>query len=339
MGLTRRGKLLLSLTAVLALLSVVGFMTLNVHSDWGFIVQHRGSRLLGMVLVAVTMGLATVVFQTITHNRILTPSLMGFDVLYVLVHSLAFLLWGTEFGSHWSVEWRFIFEMAVMVAMALLLFRLLFTGAVGGLHLLILLGMVGGLLFRELADLALRVVDPSEFSIQQGSGIANFNRINLSLLWVGIIGVALCSGLLFQLRRQLDVLSLGREVAINLGIAYNKTVTLLMLAICILVSISTALVGPMLFYGLLVANLAYWITGSHQHRWTLPASVLAGIVCLVGGQVLLEHLLDSRLPLAMVIELCGGVLFIVLLLKGIKLNGVKLKGITLKGIKLGGVRS
>lgn len=333
MGLNQRAKLLLSLTALLALLSMWGFMTLNVHSDWGFIVQHRGSRLLGMLLVAVTMGLATVVFQTITHNRILTPSLMGFDVLYVLVHSLALLLWGTEFGASWPLELRFIFEMAVMVAIALVLFRLLFTGATGGLHLLILLGMVGGLLFRELADLALRVVDPSEFSIQQGAGIANFNRINLSLLWVGFVGVGLCGALLFRLRRQLDVLSLGREIAINLGIAYSKTVTLLMLAICVLVSISTALVGPMLFYGLLIANLAYWLTGSHQHRWTLPASVLAGIVCLVGGQVIFEHVLHSSLPLAMVIELCGGVLFVVLLLNGVKLNGIKWKGIKLRGVK------
>ena len=318
MGLSRRGAVLLSLTALLAVLSMLGFMTLNVQSDWSFIIPYRGSRLLGMLLVAITMGLSTVVFQTITHNRILTPSLMGFDVLYVLVSSLALLLWGTEYGGSWPIELRFILEVAVMVAIALLLFRLLFTDSVRGLHMLILLGMVGGLLFRELADLALRVFDPSEFSIQQGSGMANFNRINLQLLWVGLLGVAVCSVLLFRWRRHLDVLSLGRDVAINLGVPYTKIVTQLMLVISVLVSISTALVGPMLFFGLLVANLAYWLTSSHQHRWTLPASVLAGIVCLVGGQVLFEHILSSSLPLAMVIELCGGVLFIALLLRGVK---------------------
>lgn len=318
MGLNRRGAVLLSLTALLAVLSMLGFMTLNVQSDWSFIIPYRGSRLLGMLLVAITMGLSTVVFQTITHNRILTPSLMGFDVLYVLVSSLALVLWDTEYGTSWPIELRFILEVAVMVAIALLLFRLLFTDSVRGLHMLILLGMVGGLLFRELADLALRVFDPSEFSIQQGSGMVNFNRINLQLLWVGLLGVGVCSALLFRWRRHLDVLSLGRDVAINLGVPYTKIVTQLMLVISVLVSISTALVGPMLFFGLLVANLAYWLTGSHQHRWTLPASVLVGIVCLVGGQVLFEHILSSSLPLAMVIELCGGVLFIALLLRGVK---------------------
>lgn len=318
MGLTTRGKLLVGIMALLALLSMVSFMTLNVQSEWSFIVPYRGGRLLGMVLVAVTMGLATVVFQTITHNRILTPSLMGFDVLYVLVHAIALLFWGTEYGAAIPIELRFIVEVAIMVAIALLLFRLLFNDSVRGLHVLILLGIVGGLLFRELADLALRVFDPSEFSIQQGSRFANFNRINLKLLWVGGLGTLLCGALLFRWRRQLDVLSLGRDVAINLGIPYTKTVTWLMLMICVLISISTALVGPMLFFGLLVANVAYWLTGSHLHRWTLAASVLVGIVFLVGGQVVFEHLLSSSLPLAMVIELCGGVLFIVLLLRGAK---------------------
>lgn len=318
MGLNLRGKVLLSLTTLLALLSVLGFMTLNVQSDWSFIVHYRGSCLLGMLLVAVTMGLATVVFHTITHNRILTPSLMGFDVLYVLVHSLALLLWSSELGASWPPELRFIVEVAVMVAIAVLLFRLLFSNSIRGLHVLILLGMIGGLLFSELADLALRLFDPSEFSIQQGGKMANFNRINLQLLWVGFLGVGLCGVLLFGVRHQLDVLSLGRDVAINLGLPYTKIVTLLMLAICVLVSISTALVGPMLFFGLLVANLAYWLTGTHLHRWTLPASILAGIVCLVGGQVVAEHLLNSHLPLAMVIELCGGMLFIALLLRGAK---------------------
>ena len=318
MGLNRRGKWFIGTAALLALLSMVSFMTLNVQSEWSFIVPYRGGRLLGMVLVAVTMGLATVVFQTITHNRILTPSLMGFDVLYVLVHAIALLFWGTEYGVAAPMELRFIVEVAIMVAIALLLFHLLFNDSVRGLHVLILLGIVGGLLFRELADLALRVFDPSEFSIQQGSSFANFNRINLNLLWVGGLGTILCSALLFHWRRQLDVLSLGRDVAINLGIPYTKTVTWLMLLICVLISISTALVGPMLFFGLLVANMAYWLTGSHLHRWTLAASVLAGIVFLVGGQVLFEHLLSSSLPLAMVIELCGGVLFILLLLRGAK---------------------
>lgn len=318
MGLTRRGQVLFSMTLLFALLSIVSFMTINVQTDWEFILQHRGKRLLAMLLVAIAMGLATIAFQTITHSRILTPSLMGFDVLYMLVHSVGLTLWGAKSGLNGAPELRLLLEVVTMVAIALILFQLLFNRSIRGLHVLILLGLVGGIFFRELAELALRITDPTEFSIQSANSLASFNRINLSLLWLGFGGVILCAAVLVILRRSLDILSLGRDVAINLGVPYNKIVTLVMAAICILISISTALVGPMLFFGLVVANLAYWLTGTHLHRWTFPTSILAGIICLVGGQVIFEQVLHSSLPLAMTIELVGGVLFIMLLLRGIK---------------------
>lgn len=317
MGLSNMARWRLRVVAVLALLSVVGFMTWNVHSDWSFIAQHRGSRLLAMLVVAVAIGVATLIFQTITHSRILTPALMGFDVLYMLVHALGLLLWNRLGLTAWpGAVW--VLDVLLMAGIALVLFRLLFTDAVRGLHLLILLGLFGGLLFRELTELALRVLDPTEFSIQQGRSLASFARIDLSLLWPALVLTVLSVALVWGMRQRLDVLGLGREVAINLGVPYQRTVTVLLLVACVLVSVSTALVGPMLFFGLLATNLAYWLTGSHQHRWTLLATVLVAIVCLVGGQLLSEHVLRSSWPFVMLLELCGGVLFIVLLLRGAK---------------------
>ena len=317
MGLTADARLRLGLTALLALFSIVGFMTWNVQSDWAFILEYRGSRLLAMLLVAVAIGVSTLIFQTITHSRILTPSLMGFDVLYVLVHALGLVLW-SKLNITGMPGLVFVLDVLLMVGIAVVLFRLLFGDSVRGLHLLILLGMMGGLLFRELADLAQRVLDPTEFSISQGRAIASFARINLALLWPALAATVLATALVFALRRRLDVLSLGSDVAINLGVPYQRTVTLLIIVASLLVSVSTALVGPMLFFGLLVTNLAYWITASHQHRWTLLATVLAGVVCLVGGQLVIEQMLGSRLPFVMLLELCGGVLFIALLLRGVK---------------------
>lgn len=308
----------LAALALVALLGMLAFMTLNVQSDWDFILSHRGPRLLAMLLVACAIGLSTVLFQTITHSRLLTPSLMGFDVLYVLVHSLALFVWGGRQLAALPTELRFALEVLAMVLLALLLFRLLFSGAVRSLHLMILLGMLGGLLLRELSALALRVLDPTEFSIQQGRSFASFSRINLGPLGVSGVAVLLAGLCIFHLRRRLDVLGLGRDTAINLGLNHGRLVLVLMALIALLVSVASALVGPTLFFGLLIANLAYWLVGSQQHRWTLPASVLLGIICLVGGQVLLEHVLASTLPLAMVIELAGGLLFIALLMRGVK---------------------
>lgn len=303
---------------VLALLCVLGYMTLNVQTDWAFILEYRGSRLLALLLTACAIGISTVLFQTITHSRLLTPALMGFDVLYVLVNTLVLLTLGASELAGWSPSLRFAVQVLVMVGLALLLFRALFSGSVRSLHLMILLGMLGGMLFRELSELAARVLDPSEFGISTGVPQASFSRVNTQLLGAAAVGLAVGGLLLLRWRRYLDVLSLGRDIAINLGVAHGRVVLGIMAVVAIMVSVATVLVGPTLFFGLLIANLAYWFTGSQRHRWTLPASVLAGIICLVGGQVLLEHILSSTLPLALVIELAGGLLFIALLMRGVR---------------------
>lgn len=302
----------------LALLCVLGYMTLDVQTDWAFIVEYRGSRLLALLLTAGAIGMSTVLFQTITHSRLLTPALMGFDVLYVLVNMLVLVTLGASSLAEWSPSLRFAWQVLVMVVLALLLFRALFSGSVRSLHLMILLGMLAGMLFRELSELAARVLDPSEFGVSTGVPQASFSRVNTQLLGAAAVGLVVAVALLLRWRRCLDVLSLGRDIAINLGVPHGRVVLGIMAVVAIMVSVATVLVGPTLFFGLLIANLAYWITGSQRHCWTLPASVLAGVICLVGGQVLLDHLLSSTLPLALVIELAGGLLFIALLLRGVR---------------------
>ncbi|NLB99679.1 MAG: iron chelate uptake ABC transporter family permease subunit [Pseudomonas formosensis] len=306
------------LLAIAAVVCVLGFMTINVQTDWAFILQHRGSRLLALLLAASAIGLSTVLFQTITHSRLLTPALMGFDVLFVLVNTLVLLIFGGAELAGWPNSLRVGLQMLLMVGLALLLFRLLFSGSVRSLHLMILLGMLAGMLFRELSELGARVLDPSEFGISSGVRQASFSRVNTELLAVSAVALTLGGLLLLRWRRYLDVLSLGRDIAVNLGVAHGRVVLGIMAVVAIMVSVATVLVGPTLFFGLLIANLAYWITGTQRYRWTLPASVLAGIICLVGGQVLLEQLLASTLPLALVIELAGGLLFIALLLRGVR---------------------
>ncbi|WP_260094745.1 iron chelate uptake ABC transporter family permease subunit [Phaeobacter inhibens] len=86
--------------------------------------------------------------------------------------------------------------------------------------------------------------------------------------------------------------------------------------IAALVSVSTALVGPIAFLGLLVTSLAHSLMQSHRHALLLPASALIAAIVLVAGQTLFERLLQLQSSLAIVIEFCGGLLFILLLLKG-----------------------
>ena len=71
------------------------------------------------------------------------------------------------------------------------------------------------------------------------------------------------------------------------------------------------------FLGLLVANVAYVLLRTHEHRWLLPGAALVSVLFLVAGQVVLEHVLGFDTTLGVVIELVGGIVFIVLLLRGV----------------------
>src|SRR5690606_26928922 len=179
-------------------------------------------------------------------------------------------------------------------------------------------GMLAGMLFRELSELGARVLDPSEFGISSGVRQASFSPVNTELLAVSAVALTLGGLLLLRWRRYLDVLSLGRDIAVNLGVAHGRVVRGSMAVVAIMVSVATVLRGATLCFGRLMANLADGIAGTQRDRWASPASVRAGITCLVGGQVLVEQLLASALPLALVIELAGGLLFIALLLRGVR---------------------
>lgn len=311
-------KLRLTLLATLALALIATFLMIGANGNWDFVLPFRGAKLAAMVLVAYAIAVSSVLFQSITHNRILTPSIMGFDALYLLIQAvIIFSLGSASNGDPMSGAahpgLRFAVEVVLMTGFACLLFRTLFTGAAHSLHLMLLAGIVFGLLFRSLSSLVVRLIDPNEFMILQDRMFASFNAIQTELLSVAALAIALASLLAWRLRHQYDVLSLGREIAINLGIHYRRTVMLTLALIAVMVSVATALVGPVTFFGLLVSNLAYVTAGSDKHKYLLPMAVLWGVVFLVGGQLLLERVLEFNATVSVVIEFVGGLLFLFLI--------------------------
>ena len=301
--------------AVLALAAGVAFMTVGVEADWGFVLQHRGTKVLTMLVVACALGMSTVVFQTITHNTILTPAVMGLDALYLFLQALMVLVLGSVGVVGLGDIPKFGLEIALMVVLSVALMRWLFTGNTSSLHLMLLVGMVLGILFRSLTSFAMRLIDPNEFATLQDRMFANFNTIHTQLLWPSVVLLALGAVYFWRQRHVLDVLALGRDAAVNLGISYQSQVLRLLIVMCAMVALSTALVGPVTFFGLLVANMAYQWMGTRRHQWVLPASVLWGCILLLGGQVVLERVLGFNSALSVVVEFVGGLVFIWLLMR------------------------
>lgn len=307
----------LAVLGALAATSVVLFMTVGARGDWGFLLAFRGTKVATMILVGYAIAVSTVLFQTVANNRILTPSIMGFDALYGLIQTSLVYLLGSGFVAAWDVRLRFAVEVAVMVLFSVALYRWLFSGGLRSLHLLMLVGIVFGLLFRSLSNFLQRVIDPNEFLVVQDRLFASFNRPDPELLAASAVTVLAVSVFGWRWLRTYDVLALGRDAAVNLGVEHRRVVTGVLLIVAVLVSVSTALVGPVTFLGLLVANLAYMLIASYRHSLILPAAVLIAIVTLVMGQLVLERVFALETALSIVIEFVGGLFFLFLLVRGL----------------------
>jgi iron complex transport system permease protein len=311
---SRQGVRLTAL-AVLAAVTLLAFMTLGVEADWAFVLQHRGTKALTMLVVACALGMSTVVFQTVTHNTILTPAVMGLDALYLFLQAVLVLVLGSVGVVQLGLLPKYGLEIVLMVVLSVGLMRWLFTGHASSLHLMLLVGMVMGILFRSMTSFAMRMIDPNEFATLQDRMFANFNTIHTQLLLPSLVVLALGTAFFWRRRHVLDVLALGRDTAVNLGMHYQRQVLQLLVVMCAMVAISTALVGPVTFFGLLVANMAYQWMGTRRHAWVLPAVVLWGCVLLLAGQVVLERVLGFNSALSVVVEFVGGLVFIYLLMR------------------------
>lgn len=310
-----RPALVLIILGAVALISIALFMTLGAKGSWSFVLSFRGKKLLSLVLVAYAISVSTVLFQTVTNNRILTPSIMGFDALYVLIKTAIVFFLGVGALISIDSQIQFLVEVLVMVGASSLLFRWLFLGEERSLHLLVLVGIVFGILFRSLGNFMQRMLDPGAFNVLQDTLFASFSTTDPAILAISCVVVAAVSLVGLRLMHTYDVLSLGRSQAINLGVEYKRTVAIILVLVAILVSISTALVGPVTFFGLLVATLAHSLVGNSKHRNVLPAAILLAIICLVGGQTLLERVFAFDTALSIIIEFLGGIVFIFLVMR------------------------
>lgn len=313
--LSRPAKALLVL-GVLVIASILAFMTIDVRGSWDFTLPFRGTKIAAMALVGYAIAVSTVLFQTISNNRILTPSIMGFDALYILIQTTLIFTLGAQRVVAIDPQVRFVIEVVLMVGFAGLLYRWLFSGTRRSIHLLILVGIIFGVLFRSLSGFMQRLIDPNEFAVLQDMLFASFNSFDRELLLISgglVFGVSLVA---WRIRHTFDVLALGRETAINLGVNYKRVVVIILIVVTVMVSVSTALVGPVTFFGLLVANLAYQLIGTYQHRWILPFATGLSMLFLIGGQLIVERVFTFNTSLSIIIEFLGGIMFIILLIRG-----------------------
>lgn len=299
----------------LLLLACALFLLWNLRAPMGFILSLRLTKLAALCVVGGAIGTATVLFQTIAANRMLTPGIVGFDALFVFIQTMLVLsLGGAGFASLPSLA-QFGIETLILVLAALALFSVLLRKGADDILRLVLTGVILGVLLRGLAGLAQRLLDPSEFSIVQQASFATFGAVDKTQLVIASIILTGCFCAAMRMSRFLDVVALGRNIALPLGLDYDRAIFAALGLVALLVATSTALVGPITFLGLLASSLAQAALPTWHHSRLLPAAALIGATILVAGQFVFERLLGLQSTLTVVVEFAGGVLFLFLVLR------------------------
>jgi iron complex transport system permease protein len=282
--------------------------------NYQFFLSRRIPKVLAIVLAAMAIASSSLIFQTITSNRILTPSILGFDSLYVMIQVLLVATFGGFSAVMMDSKVNFLIATAIMIASAMTLFHFYFKGRPRNIFTLLLIGIVLSSLFGSVTGFFTMVIDPDEFTFIQGSMFASFNNINAELVYWCIFPLLLCCVYLYRLAHQLDVLWLGTDNAKSLGVDTHKLTMRVMFVISLMISISTALIGPVLFFGLIVVALTRQLFSHYQHKFLLLASATLAIVLLSGGQWIVENLFDFDTTISVIINFLGGGYFLYLLM-------------------------
>lgn len=280
-----------------------------------YFLSLRATKLIAMVLASVAVGYSSTSFQTLTNNHILTPSIMGLDSLYLLLQTVVIFFLGSHSLKMMSETSDFLLSIGLMVGFSLILFKRFLKGQSQNIYIMVLVGMVLGQLFSGVSTFLQVLMDPNEFDTLQTRMFASFSNVNTSLLLIGTIITILVILYAIADFQTLDVLSLGRDVAINLGVDYQQIVLKTFILISILVAVSTALVGPLSFLGVIVTSLSRKLANTYKHSTRILYAVVIGILFLVSSTLLIERVFNNSTTLGVLINFIGGITFLYLLIK------------------------
>ncbi|WBX80759.1 iron chelate uptake ABC transporter family permease subunit [Virgibacillus salarius] len=301
--------------AIIAVLLTMLYIFYDLSGNIGYILPRRIMKVAAILLTGGAIAFATTIFMTITNNRILTPSVLGLDSLYLLIQTLIIFTIGSNSLIMMNSNVNYLVSIGGMVVFSLLLYQVLFKGESNNIYFLLLVGMILGTFFSSITSFMQVLIDPNEFMVAQDRMFASINNVNTNLVYISIVIFVLLIIYLMRYYKYLDVLGLGKDNAINLGVPYNRVVKHLLIIVAIFISMATALVGPMTFLGLLVVNLAYEFLKTFRHFYILIGSMLISIIALLGGQFIVEKVFTFQTTISVIINFIGGIYFIYLLLK------------------------
>ena len=279
-----------------------------------YILSLRIPTLIAMLISAFSIGSASIIFQSIINNRIVTPCLLGMNSMYTLVHTVVVFAAGSGSVLATNANLSFGVDLLVMSLSATFIYSFIFKKTGNHVLYVLLIGTVLSSFFVSIQSTMIRLMDPNEYDTLLTTLVADFNNINMEVITFSMIILIVLVIFLSKDLVLLDVITLGKDQAINLGVDYDRTIRRLLLGVVLCIAVATAMVGPISFIGLIIANLSRQLLKTHRHIHLITGSVLMGMLAMIAGQMISQHMFSYAVPISTFITIGGGIYFLYLLL-------------------------
>jgi iron complex transport system permease protein len=276
-------------------------MTRNAYAG---IMARTIPALIGMGLSAALIAVLSLAFQTITESRVLTPSMIGFDSVFIATQTILVFVFGAGSPLFANSSLNYLLTTGVMVGVSVTMYGILLRKNKNNIVFLLLFGFILSGIVRSGVNYIEVLMDPDEFQQVRSAASVTVNNMNTAIIFITAPLMILLTTTMLARRRIYDVMSLGEANAINLGIAYRKEVHINLVLIAAGMSVVTAMIGSLTFLGLIAVNISRELFKTHRYGILFAGAALMACLILIAGQALVE-LLEYAVPVTVIIDLGG----------------------------------
>jgi iron complex transport system permease protein len=275
--------------------------------------------LAAMGVAATLIAVVSLSFQTIAGSRVLTPSMIGFDSVFVGTQTALVFMFGSMSRAFSNPFLNYAITAGVMVLVSMAMFGAILRNNRNNIVFLLMFGMIFSGIIRSGSSYLQVIMDANEFNQVRAATSVTVNNMNASIIFIAIPIMLIVVLTLLMRHRTLNVMALGQDAAKSLGVLYEREVNATLMLISLGMSVATALIGSITFLGLLAVNITREMFATHRHAPLFVGSALMATLALIAGQAVVE-LLQGAIPASVIIDLVGCSYMFFLILKENKLR-------------------
>lgn len=321
--------LLLSVLLICAFLAdiAIGSVNLSLSDVWAIltgnsdnliyheiILNHRLPKAITAILAGGALSVAGVLMQTLFHNPLAGPDVLGVTSGASL--GVALLTLGTSTLPLWLITGWGQVVAAVIGAICVLLLVIIVSIRVPQTVSLLIIGMMFGYFAGAIVSILQSISNPDTLKLFITWTFGSLSSVGWSQMIV-MAPVIICGIFLaLLLQKQLNVLLLGKNYASGLGISVTQLRLWIIVTTALLAGTSTAFTGPIAFIGITMPHIARGLFQTSNHRIILPASMLCGATILLVCDLISQMPgLQGTLPINAVTAFFGAPVIIWIILK------------------------